>query len=178
MDHKLHVLLKLDLDGESARLEVRGDITMRNVVAVYSLLSRTTTLTPTPQLTVDLQHAGVEPAVLHDLLQCAGDGCLPAHLGTPRTDCSLRVLTPLAVPAAESLPGADVRASHVRRGSNGRRATAAGSSRRTGHHRFIPKSTFLPLPSGLRKMPRPPHGLRAGAVGMTAGTAATLKETA
>ena len=73
MDHKLSVLVQIDLDGAYVRLIVTGCLTEANQHVLYPLVRRARTLIPPVTVSVDLAAAGhVEPNAL-DLLRWAID---------------------------------------------------------------------------------------------------------
>ncbi|PLC10842.1 hypothetical protein AUQ48_16090 [Kocuria flava] len=71
MDHKLSVLVQVDLDGAYVRLVVTGCLTEANQHVLYPLVRRARTLIPPVTVTVDLTTAEqVEEGAL-DLLRWA-----------------------------------------------------------------------------------------------------------
>jgi hypothetical protein len=73
MDHKLSVLVQIDLDGAYVRLIVTGCLTEANQHVLYPLVRRARALMPPVTVSVDLAAAGhVEPHAV-DLLRWAID---------------------------------------------------------------------------------------------------------
>ncbi|NKX52578.1 hypothetical protein HER39_18775, partial [Arthrobacter deserti] len=67
MSDKLKALVQLDVEGASARIEIRGSVDTRNVKAVYVLAKRANTVAPGADIIVDLQRATVQPKVMERL---------------------------------------------------------------------------------------------------------------
>ncbi|MEX5256010.1 hypothetical protein [Kocuria arenosa] len=89
MDHKLSVLVQVDLDGAYLRLVVTGCLTEANQHVLYPLVRRARTLIPPVTVSVDLTAAGHVEAIAVDLLRWAMDhdesleGCSPVELLVP-----------------------------------------------------------------------------------------------
>ena len=94
MSGKLKVTVRVDLECSAAHIEVRGRVDERNVLALYSLAKRANSLAAGLQITIDLQNASVDGAVLAHLQGCAEAGALPAHADPGQSDCRLRILAP------------------------------------------------------------------------------------
>ena len=90
MDHKLSVVVQIDLDGRYVRLVVTGCVTETNQHALYPLIRKSRTMIPSATVTIDLTAAEhVEPGAV-DLLRWAA-----AHDDEPLSDPSpIHVLTP------------------------------------------------------------------------------------
>ena len=73
MDHKLSVLVQIDLDGAYVRLLVTGCVTEASQQALYPLIRRARTLIPPVTVTVDLTAAEHVEVVGVDLLRWAVD---------------------------------------------------------------------------------------------------------
>jgi len=73
MDHKLSVLVQIDLDGRYVRLLLTGCVTETNQHVLYPLIRRTRTLIPPVAVTVDLTCAEHVEAAAVDLLRWALD---------------------------------------------------------------------------------------------------------
>lgn len=71
MDHKLSVLVQIDLHGAYVRLIVTGCVTEANQHALHPLVARARTLIPTVAVTVDLTGAEHVEAGAVDLLRWA-----------------------------------------------------------------------------------------------------------
>ncbi len=89
MDHKLSVLVQVDLDGHDVRLFVTGCLTEVNQHALYPLIRRARTLIPPVTVSVDLTAAEHVEAIAVDPLRWAVDhdagmeGASPVELLTP-----------------------------------------------------------------------------------------------
>ncbi|MFE7628870.1 hypothetical protein [Kocuria sp. NPDC057446] len=73
MDHKLSVLVQIDLDGRYVRLLVTGCVTEANQHVLYPLVHRARTLIPPVKVTLDLTCAQHVEAPAVDLLRWALD---------------------------------------------------------------------------------------------------------
>jgi hypothetical protein len=73
MDHKLSVLVQIDLDGRYLRLLVTGCVTEANQHILYPLVRRARTLIPPVTVTVDLTTAQHVETAAVDLLRWALD---------------------------------------------------------------------------------------------------------
>ncbi|MGK7221915.1 hypothetical protein ACSNO4_03870 [Kocuria flava] len=78
MNHKLSVLVQIDLDGAYVRLVVTGCLTEANQHALHALVGRVRTELPPTTVTVDLTDAVHVEAAAVDLLRWAiADGSSP-----------------------------------------------------------------------------------------------------
>ncbi|GAB2605700.1 hypothetical protein GCM10009696_08920 [Kocuria himachalensis] len=89
MDHKISVLVQIDLNGTYVRLVVTGCLTEANQHVLYPLIRRARTLIPPVIVSIDLSAAThVEPTAV-DLLRWAidhdeaADGASPVELLVP-----------------------------------------------------------------------------------------------
>jgi hypothetical protein len=73
MDHKLSVLVQIDLNGRYVRLLVTGCVTEANQHVLYRLVHRARTLIPPVMVTVDLTTAQHVETAAVDLLHWALD---------------------------------------------------------------------------------------------------------
>lgn len=96
MNQKLRVLVRLDLDGASAHIEVRGNVTHRSIQALYTVAKRANALLSNMTLVFDLTHAFVEPEALDALRLCSKTRHLPAAVDPDQSDYRLRVIKPAA----------------------------------------------------------------------------------
>jgi hypothetical protein len=94
VDHKLSVLVQVDLNGAYLRLVVTGCLTEANQHVLYPLVRRARTLIPPVTVSVDLTAAGHVEAIAVDLLRWAVD-----HDGTPDGAGTVELLVPDALPA-------------------------------------------------------------------------------
>lgn len=89
MDHKLSVLVQVDLDGSYVRLTVTGCLTEANQHVLHPLIHRARALIPPVTVSVDLTAAGHLEPIAVDLLRWAVDhddaldGASPAHVLVP-----------------------------------------------------------------------------------------------
>ncbi|MFI7494747.1 hypothetical protein ACH9D2_08505 [Kocuria sp. M4R2S49] len=73
MDHRLSVLVQVDLGGAYVRLAVTGCLTEANQHVLYPLVRRARTLIPPVTVSVDLTAADHVEAIAVDLLRWAVD---------------------------------------------------------------------------------------------------------
>ncbi|MEX5259752.1 hypothetical protein [Kocuria sp. CPCC 205263] len=99
MDHKLSVLVQMDLENRSVRLVVTGCVTEANQHVLYPLVRRARTLIPPVAVSVDLTSAGHVEAIAVDLLRWTIDHDEPVPGADP-----VRILTPTPFPAHSSVP--------------------------------------------------------------------------
>ena len=90
VDHKLSVLVQIDLDGRGVRLVVTGCLTERNHHVLHPVIRRTRTLVPPVTVTVDLIATEHIEAIAVDLLRWATD-----H---DKNLSSVKILTPALLP--------------------------------------------------------------------------------
>jgi hypothetical protein len=103
MDPKLRVVVRVDIDRESAQIEVRGHVTTRNIVALYSLVRRTSALASGLGVIINLQHARIEAAALEELHNCSESEHLPVHVAPEGEGCRLQIIDPPGTGAAAAL---------------------------------------------------------------------------
>lgn len=99
VNHKLSVLVQMDLENRSVRLVVTGCVTEANQHVLYPLVSRARTLVPPVTVSVDLTAAGHVEAIAVDLLRWAIDHDEPARGVSP-----VRILTSAPLPDHPSAP--------------------------------------------------------------------------
>jgi hypothetical protein len=99
MDHKLSVLVQVDLDGAYLRLAVTGCLTEANQHVLYPLVRRARTLIPPVTVSVDLTAAGHVEANAVDLLRWAID-----HDETAEAVSPVELLVPNGLPHHELTP--------------------------------------------------------------------------
>lgn len=93
---KLKVLVRLDVDRHVAHIQIRGNITARNLGAVYALARRANTVIDGLAVILDLRHAVVGEEPMEELHQACDQGRLPSAVGSPAVPCRLKVLEPAA----------------------------------------------------------------------------------
>jgi hypothetical protein len=99
MDHKLSVLVQIDLQGHYVRLVVGGCLTEANQHVLHPLVARARTLIPPVTLTIDLITAGHIEAAAVDLLRWAVDHDETLHGASP-----VEVLVPNGLPDHHPAP--------------------------------------------------------------------------
>ncbi|MFI7496646.1 hypothetical protein ACH9D2_18250 [Kocuria sp. M4R2S49] len=104
MDHKLSVLVQVDLEGAYVRLAVTGCLTEANQHVLYPLVRRARTLIPPVTVSVDLTAADHVEAIAVDLLRWALD-----HDETPEGVSPVEILVPSGQPSHRHTPLPDVR---------------------------------------------------------------------
>ncbi|MCZ2404621.1 hypothetical protein IV498_15900 [Paenarthrobacter sp. Z7-10] len=96
MDHKLHVLVRLDVDSTAAVLEVSGCLTESNCPALLPIIRRAAVLVEGLCVKVDLQQAKhIDLAGLR-ALQLLSTGRQPKAAGG---DVSFTITSPAVLPA-------------------------------------------------------------------------------
>ncbi|MGQ1799111.1 hypothetical protein ACT4S5_18545 [Kocuria oceani] len=103
MDHKLSVLVQMDLENRSVRLVVTGCVTESNQHVLYPLVRRARTLAPPVTVSVDVTTAGHVEAIAVDLLRWAVDHDDPVPGIGP-----VRILTPIRWPDHSSASARNV----------------------------------------------------------------------
>lgn len=93
---KLKFLIRLDVDMNGARVQVRGRVTERNLGAVYAVARRTSTLVSGLPVLLDLRQAAVGRQPLGELRTACQSGELPSTAGSASTPCRLEILEPAA----------------------------------------------------------------------------------
>lgn len=93
---KLKFLIRLDVDMNGARIQVRGRVTERNLGAVYAVARRTSTLVSGLPVLLDLRQAAVGRQPLGELRSACHSGELPSTAGSASTPCRLKILEPAA----------------------------------------------------------------------------------
>ena len=102
MDHKLSVLVQIDLHGAYVRLVVTGRMTEANQHVLHPVVARARTLVPLAAVTVDLTCADhVDPGavdLLHRTVEHAEvlDDRAPVEILLPDRSLDHRVVVPLA----------------------------------------------------------------------------------
>lgn len=93
MDHKLSVLVQVDLHGSDVRLVVTGCVTKANQHVLHPMIARARTLIPPVAVSVDLTGAGHVEAIAVDLLRWALE-----HDNTTAETGPVSVLAPARLP--------------------------------------------------------------------------------
>lgn len=93
---KLNVLVSLDPDLASARVNVRGTLTPGNLGALFAIVRRTNAFLPGMSIALDLADAQADAAALSTLHTVSHDGVLPSAIDFAGQPCRLRILEPRA----------------------------------------------------------------------------------
>ncbi|GGG71143.1 hypothetical protein GCM10011374_39760 [Kocuria dechangensis] len=107
MDHKLSVLVQVDLHGTYVRLVVTGCVTETNQHALHPLIVRAQTLIPSGMVTVDLTCAEHVEAAAVEQLRAAVD-----HDQTLSRCGLVEVLSPARLPAHRPVTALPPQARH------------------------------------------------------------------
>ena len=79
MNHKLRVLVRVDVDPAQVTLEITGCVTQSDAAALLHIVRRACRLEPGAAVVIDLHGAShLDPEVLLDLRRLADAGRLPA----------------------------------------------------------------------------------------------------
>lgn len=97
---KLSVVVGVDVECNTARIRVKGDVDTRNVRALYSVALRANALSPGLGVVLDLGPASVTADALAGLEHCAAFQVLPEDAGSGETACSLSLIPPARTTAA------------------------------------------------------------------------------
>jgi hypothetical protein len=97
---KLKVQVRVDLESSAARINVRGQVTVRNILALYALAKRANGLAQGLGIELDLSAAFVQPSALEKLQECEAAGQLPRSVDPLQAGCRLRVVTGRTAAAA------------------------------------------------------------------------------
>lgn len=96
-EHRLKVLIRIDADTESARIEVRGVVTAANVRALYVVARRVSAKLPGHEIVIDLAHALVSAAAIEELRDRARLSQLSSGVDAAETPCRLRIVDPRTI---------------------------------------------------------------------------------
>lgn len=91
---KLKVLVSMDVDCRSARIEVKGSVDSRNVQALHAVARRVNTLMPGLGIVLDLAAASATAEAARELRECADAQALPAGAGQDPVPCNLSAVLP------------------------------------------------------------------------------------
>ncbi|KIS26214.1 hypothetical protein TV39_16315 [Arthrobacter sp. SPG23] len=94
MNHKLKVLVRLDLDCGEAEVAAQGHVTAKSLQALYVVVKRANHLKEGLHLVVDVSHARVEPAAMEQLQACSESHHLPESIDPLQSECNISVLAP------------------------------------------------------------------------------------
>lgn len=93
-DHRLKVVVRIDADLETARIEVRGVLTGANLRALYVIARRTISLMHDMEIIIDLGRARVTDAALEQLRECARLSKLASGVDSTEVPCRLSIVDP------------------------------------------------------------------------------------
>ncbi|MFD1845217.1 hypothetical protein [Arthrobacter flavus] len=97
MEHKLRVIIKLNIDHASATVQITGCLTPRGCQALLPLIIRTQGLSRSLAVQVDLSHARhIDAEALHSLEAYS-------ITGTVAADPHLRITSPAHLPTCPAL---------------------------------------------------------------------------
>jgi hypothetical protein len=94
LNHKLRVLVRLDLDCGQAEVAAQGHVTAKSLQALYVVVKRANHLKEGLHLVLDVSHARVEPAALEQLRECSATHHLPAAIDPLQSECHLSIVAP------------------------------------------------------------------------------------
>lgn len=104
MDHKLKVLVRLDIENRSASLEITGCLTEASCGALLPLIRRTRNFAGGLAVTVDLSSARhIDDAALERLEQTTRALLADPHVARSGAECAVSVRAPKAVPTCPVL---------------------------------------------------------------------------
>lgn len=102
---KLNVLVSMDVDCHSARIEVKGSVDSRNVQALHAVARRVNTLMPGLGIVLDLAAASATAEAARELRECADAQALPAGAGQDPVPCNLSAVLPAQTAKAATRVG-------------------------------------------------------------------------
>jgi hypothetical protein len=94
MNGKLSVVVRVDLEGATTRIGVKGRVNSRNVQALPALARRAGSLVPGTEVIIDLSRADAAPEALALLNDCAESGHLPEIIDPAQAEYRLQVIAP------------------------------------------------------------------------------------
>ncbi|MDQ0754879.1 hypothetical protein [Arthrobacter sp. B3I4] len=93
-DPRIKVVIRIDTSAESARVEVRGVVTMANIRALHVVCRRVTSKLAGYEIIVDLAHARVSGAAFDELQEHARQSVISSGIDSSVTPCQLRIIDP------------------------------------------------------------------------------------
>ena len=107
MNHKLHVLVRLGLDPQSASLIINGCLTDAGFPALFAVIRRTQSLVPGLAVTVDLSRAKhIDAAALVQLQHVNPEAATLTRQGTRGSDARPGRVTVIVPETADGRPAA------------------------------------------------------------------------
>jgi hypothetical protein len=97
---KLKVLVSMDVDCASARIEVKGNVDSRNVQALHAVARRVNALMPGLGIVLDLAAASATAEAARELREWADARALPAGAGCDPVPCNLSAVLPAKAASA------------------------------------------------------------------------------
>jgi hypothetical protein len=101
---RLKVAVRIEADLRTARIAVLGLVTPMNLRALSVIARRAAALLPGREIVLDLTHARAAAAAIEELADPRHLLTLAGNAPGPARPCTLRILTPLAAPAALEQP--------------------------------------------------------------------------
>jgi hypothetical protein len=93
-DHRLKVVVRIDADLKTARIEVRGIVTPANLRALYVVARRTSALLPGKEIIIDLARARVADPAIEQLRRSARLSRLASGVDGSEVPCRLSIVDP------------------------------------------------------------------------------------
>jgi hypothetical protein len=93
VNEKLRVLVRVDLDGAKARVNVQGHVTVQNVHGLYGVVQRAGSLASGLSLELDVTRAQTDSDAMGELRACAKSHHLPVHVDPRQRDYQISLLT-------------------------------------------------------------------------------------
>ncbi len=96
-DPRLKVIIRIDAERDSTRIEVHGIVTAENVRALFVVTRRVAHRLPAHEIVIDLAHARVSAQAIEELRERARLSSVHSPVGASETPCRLRLVDPLVV---------------------------------------------------------------------------------
>lgn len=93
----MKVIIRIDAESESTRIEVHGVVTAANVRALYVVARRVAHKLPGHEIVMDLAHARVSAPAIEELRERARLSSVHSPVDASETPCRLRLVDPLVV---------------------------------------------------------------------------------
>jgi len=93
VNEKLRVLVRVDLDGAKAHVNVQGHVTVQNVHGLHGVVQRAGSLTSGLSLELDVTRAQTDSDAMGELRACAKSHHLPVHVDPRQRDYQISLLT-------------------------------------------------------------------------------------
>ncbi|MEO5780683.1 MULTISPECIES: hypothetical protein [Arthrobacter] len=96
-DPRLSVIIRIDAEAGSTRIEVHGVVTAANVRALYVVARRVAHKLPDHEIVIDLAHSRVSEPAIDELRERARLSLIYSGIDASETPCRLRLVDPLVV---------------------------------------------------------------------------------